>query len=173
MVWSERKIPHVAIRYQQKNSPMFVATSHALIRVKVSKIYSIHIKAWRTWLFHSAKVCDNYCFPNLYWIHWSITKWSDSAKTHPTMSWTPYHLSLGRALSRGAPSLDLQRHYSWGEQPQKSWCRQQPTPKVDITAESVEAMGLWWHQWWMCNLGTQYIKMQKPFDPKTWLWDTW
>ena len=29
---------------------------------------------------------NKYCFPNLYWIHWSITKWSDSAKTHPTMS---------------------------------------------------------------------------------------
>ena len=26
-----------------------------------------------------------YCFPNLYWIHWSITKWSDSANT-PTFS---------------------------------------------------------------------------------------
>ena len=27
-----------------------------------------------------------YCFPNLYWIHWSITKWSDSANTPTTSS---------------------------------------------------------------------------------------
>ena len=33
----------------------------------------------------------------------------------------------------------LQRHHSWGKQPQKSWWRQQSTTIVDITAESVEA----------------------------------
>ena len=29
-----------------------------------------------------------YCFPNSYWIHWSITKWSDSANTPTSLSST-------------------------------------------------------------------------------------
>ena len=61
----------------------------------------------------------------------------------------------------------LQRHHSWGNQPQKSEWRQQTTTIVDIIAKSVEAEMLWWHQWWMCNLGTQYIQCSILFNPKT------
>ena len=43
----------------------------------------------------SVILLNKYCFPNLYWIHWSITKWSDSAISQPPMSLT-YFLKYHR-----------------------------------------------------------------------------
>ena len=34
----------------------------------------------------SVPLFHKYCFLNLYWIHWSITKWSDSANTPTSLS---------------------------------------------------------------------------------------
>ena len=106
-----------------------------------------------------------YCFPNLHWIHWANPWWSDSA-IYSTIQVHDYNHN--RVLVEQKCSfLGSQRHHSWGNQPQKSYWRQQTTTIVDILAKSVEAEMLWWHQWWMCNLGTQYIQCSILFNPKT------
>ena len=76
-----------------------------------------------------------YCFPNLHRSHWAIPWWSDSA-IYSNIQVHDYNLN--RVLVEQKCSFPSSpSHHSWGQQPQKSWWRQQTTTIGDNQAECI------------------------------------
>ena len=102
----------------------------------------------------SVTLFHKYCFPNLYWIHWAkpCEVIQPLNSNNHVIDYHHWVLVEQKCSFHGISS-----HHSWGNQPQKSWCRHQTATIVDTPAECVEADRLWWPQWWMCNLETQYV----------------
>ena len=71
----------------------------------------------------SVPLFHKYCFPNLYWIHWSITKWSDLANT-PTSS---LYFEIG---DHSLESWSLDRWWWWWMLVQTSKCRPSATSSL-------------------------------------------